>query len=138
MVNMSLKLEFEKINSNGGCLLKQSQDIQRVSDSQADFGYSETDLILKDLNDEIEELKEELFVSKDKKLIEQELGDVIFVLCNLANRYGVDASKAIDYSTKEFQRRMVFIEEILDKEGVSIKDTPRDRLNELWKRAKGK
>lgn len=135
---MSLKSEFEKINNAGSCLLKQSQDTQKVSDSQADFGYSETDLILKDLNDEIEELKEELFVSKDKKLIEQELGDVIFVLCNLANRYGVDASKAIDYSTREFQRRMVFIEDVLDKEGVHIKDAPRGRLNELWKRAKGK
>jgi len=136
---MSLQENFDHINNTIKCPLKNSQETQRVSDSRADFGYSKTEDILRDLYDEIDELKIELKTTDNQKLIKQELGDVIFTLCNLANRFGIDTAEAIEYSTKEFQRRIVYIENNIGKYGIDdIKTTPKDILDKLWREAKKK
>ena len=82
--------------------LERSQKVQEVIDRETNFGYDEMHDIMQDLNDEIEELKEELIKHSDKndntQRIFEELGDVLFVIGNLANRYKVNSADALTYS----------------------------------------
>ena len=131
---MSLKEKydiFEKLPP-----LKKSQEVQKYTDDETNFGYDEFHDILKDLYDEINELKEEIEKDKNnnnKQRIFEEFGDVLFVLGNLANRYNIDSAEALNYSIKEFERRMLYCESHYNGE---LKTAPKDIMIKLWKEAK--
>ena len=117
--------------------LKESQEVQRYTDKETNFGYDNFHDILQDLYNEIDELKEEIEIqnktNNNKQRIFEELGDVLFVLGNLANRYDIDSAEALKYSIKEFERRMIYCEEHYNGE---LKNAPIDTMIALWKEAK--
>lgn len=137
---------FKSIN-NGSNAVSQCQDTQKVVKRLTNFGYDAIGDILNDLNDEINELKLEID-KNDINRINEEIGDVVFVLCNLANQYAIDLNNSIEHSTKEFQRRLLYMENSLAaKYGVSVlenSDFLKDTLEKLgdeeilrmWKEAK--
>ena len=123
--------EFKKINNDSHTIA--CQNTQKFIKNLINFGYATNKAILEDLNDEIEELKSELEVNNVER-IKEELGDVVFVLCNLANQYGINLDESLDYSTKEFQRRFIYIE---NKVGEKIfKNLKMSEIVDLWKEAK--
>jgi uncharacterized protein YabN with tetrapyrrole methylase and pyrophosphatase domain len=125
-----------KINKNDSVLLK-SQKIQYFTDQKADFIYSQIPQVIKDIEDELEELKAEIKLGQsNKQRILEELGDVIFSLCNLANRLEINAEDALEYTNNEFQRRFNFIEKKLEQEKIELKKAGLQKLIELWKEAK--
>ena len=116
--------------------LKESQEVQKYTDKETNFGYDNKHDILQDLYDEIDELKEELDIHETKdntQRIVEEFGDVLFVLGNLANRYNIDSAEALKYSIKEFERRMIYCEEHYNG---NMKEAPKDIMIKLWKEAK--
>ena len=125
------KEKFNELNIKNN--ITSCQKTQKFIKDTINFGYNNKEDILKDLFDEIEELKEELD-SNNIDRIKEELGDVVFVLCNLANQYNLDLNESIEYSNKEFQRRFIYIE---DKVGEkNIKNIKEKEILELWKEAK--
>ena len=136
-VGMSLKKKFAEFDNLPP--LAKSQKIQEIADNETNFGYDNKHDILQDLYDEIDELKEELELH-DKtgdniQRIFEELGDVLFVLGNLANRYEIDSAKSLEYSIKEFERRMIYCEEHYNGD-VPLKEAPKEEMIRLWKEAK--
>ena len=71
---------------------------------------------------------------KDKDLLREELGDVLFVIGNLANRCGIDSARALEYSIQEFERRMIYCEE--HYAGDDLAKAPKEEMIKLWKEAK--
>lgn len=141
-----LDKEFKRIN-DGHSSISLCQETQKTAKDLTGFGYDTIEDIWRDLNDEIDELKVELD-KNDKERISEELGDVVFVLCNLANQYGIDLGESVEYSTKEFQRRLLYINDrITDKYGANINNErnslrnafeklDRKEVFRLWKEAK--
>lgn len=134
---MSLKEKFLKFDNLAP--LEKSQKIQEIADDETNFGYDDKHDIIQDLYDEIDELKEELEIQDKNKnnlqRIFEELGDVLFVIGNLANRYGIDSAKSLEYSIKEFERRMIYCEEHYNGE-LPLKQAPKEVMVKLWKEAK--
>lgn len=126
-----IKGKFNEINESENLI--SCQETQRFIKKTFNFGYETKEAILQDLNEEIEELKDELII-EDKERIKQELGDVVFVLCNLANQYNINIEEAIEYSTREFQRRFIYIENKIGE--INIKDLKTSEIVKLWKEAK--
>ena len=132
--NMSLKDKYIELSKLPP--LKESQEVQKYTDEETNFGYDNKHDILQDLYDEIDELKEELDIHETKdntKRIFEEFGDVLFVLGNLANRYNIDSAEALKYSIKEFERRMIYCEEHYNG---NMKNAPKETMIKLWKEAK--
>lgn len=129
----TIKDSLENINNLNQLENKRCQETQKYIKSFIKFGYFETEKIVADLDDEVRELKEEL-LKDDKQRIFEELGDVVFVLCNLALRYEIDVEEALKYSTDEYQRRWKFIEDKISLE--NILKSNKQQLVELWKEAK--
>ena len=117
--------------------LEESQAVQKYTYEETNFGYNNKNDILKDLYDEIDELKKELNKYNKQKNIQrifEELGDVLFVLGNLANRYNINSADALKYSIKEFERRMIYCE--TNYKGENLKNAPKEEMIRLWKEAK--
>ncbi|TGK11533.1 nucleoside triphosphate pyrophosphohydrolase [Leptospira fletcheri] len=101
----------------------------------------------KDMRGVEEKLKEELEefltevkatpdVSANQVRIEEELGDFIFSIVNLARKLGISAESALTRTNRKFKRRIDFIQSELAKHGKIFAETPLEELDELWNAAK--
>lgn len=68
--------------------------------------------------------------------LEDELGDLFFVLVNLARRLSVDSESALRKTNRKFRRRFGWLEEKLHTQGKSLQDASLDEMEELWQQAK--
>ena len=68
--------------------------------------------------------------------VEEELGDVLFSMVNVARRMGVNAENALRASCRKFRGRWAAMEQMAFEQGVRLEDVSTKRQNELWKLAK--
>ncbi len=67
---------------------------------------------------------------------EDEFGDILFVLANIAQRLGVDAEQALRGANEKFRRRFGAVEELTTARGLDLKDLDLAGLDALWDEAK--
>ena len=68
--------------------------------------------------------------------IEDELGDLLFVLVNLARFVKVDPEQALRRTNAKFRQRFAHVERRLAAQGREVPGTPIDELEALWQEAK--
>jgi tetrapyrrole methylase family protein/MazG family protein/ATP diphosphatase len=99
------------------------------------FVWPTTADILAKLAEEVAELEAEV-AGGDKIRISDELGDVLFVLANIARDLGVDPENALRGANAKFTRRFAFIEQRLAAEGRSPASSDLAQMDALWDEAK--
>lgn len=109
--------------------LSKAQKIQKKA-SKVGFDWENIDQVIEKLYEEIDELKVEI-TKKDRKNIEEELGDVLFSVVNIARFLDVDATEALEKTIKKFDRRFRYVEEKCD-----VKKAKLDELENFWNEAK--
>jgi XTP/dITP diphosphohydrolase len=88
------------------------------------------------VHEELDELKHELQASHDKARIEDELGDLIFALVNLARKNNLNPDDALEHTNAKFIRRFMFIEAAAKKEGKALSSMTLEEMDALWNAAK--
>ncbi|HBC00503.1 MAG TPA: nucleoside triphosphate pyrophosphohydrolase, partial [Pseudomonas sp.] len=85
-----------------------------------------------------EELGEvlEAMSENDPQAIAEELGDLLFVVVNLARHLKVDPENALRAANGKFERRFRFIEQALREAGRPIENCDLEELDALWGEAK--
>jgi len=68
--------------------------------------------------------------------IEEEVGDMFFVLVNIARYLSLDPESALKKTNRKFKRRFQWIEEQLRASGRGPKDASMEEMEGLWQRAK--
>src|SRR5271157_6396617 len=68
--------------------------------------------------------------------LEEEVGDLFFVLVNVARYLSVDPESALRKTNRKFKRRFQWMEERLGEAGRSANQAPMEELESLWQRAK--
>lgn len=68
--------------------------------------------------------------------LEEEVGDLFFVLVNLARHLDVDAESALRKTNRKFRRRFGFVEEQLTKRGGKLEEASLEQMEALWQQAK--
>lgn len=68
--------------------------------------------------------------------LEGELGDLFFVLVNIARYLSLDPESALKKTNRKFKRRFQWMEEQLRASGRSAQDASMDELESLWQKAK--
>ncbi|MGL4312287.1 MAG: nucleoside triphosphate pyrophosphohydrolase [Paracoccaceae bacterium] len=89
--------------------------------------------------DKIVEESRELVSARDKlsaDALEDEMGDLLFVLANLARHLKVDPEAALRRTNQKFIRRFRSIEAALARMGKSPDDSDLAEMDALWNRAK--
>ncbi len=101
------------------------------------FDWAEPAPILDKLEEEIGELRAEISASYPvPERVMDELGDVLFVLVNLARRLAVDPEAALRHANTKFERRFRRIEALLADQGRKPADSTLTEMDALWDEAK--
>jgi tetrapyrrole methylase family protein/MazG family protein len=101
------------------------------------FDWAHLNEALPKLDEEITEFKESLKTA-DAGKIEEELGDVFFMLVNISRFLGVNPEEALRKTISKFIHRFRHIEEHAEQAGRSLNDMTLDEMETLWQDAKNK
>ena len=128
----------QKFN-NLSCLsaIKEASEIAKFLPTIANAWTDNADFLYQDLLNEIAELLHEVSKGQNnKQRIFEELGDVIFVLCRIANLFDIDVENETKYSVEELKRRFLYLEK---KYGADkIKTVSQEEFVKIWKEVKTK
>jgi MazG family protein len=110
---------------------------QKLTNKAAKVGFDWEDVsqIYEKLNEEIDELN--VAIGEDSQThIEEELGDILFVVLNLARKLDVDAETALKKTNRKFRKRFGFIEKELKENGKTLEESNLEEMEFLWTKAK--
>jgi MazG family protein len=99
------------------------------------FDWPSTDEVLDKLAEEVAELKVEI-AAGDKAKAREELGDLLFVVANLARKLDIEPEDALRATNAKFVRRFSFIEAELAKDGRTPDQSDLAEMDGLWDAAK--
>jgi ATP diphosphatase len=99
------------------------------------FDWPDAASVLDKLEEETAELRAEL-PGADAARLQDELGDMLFVLANLARKLGLDAETCLTGANAKFIRRFGHIEASLAAEGKTPRDSSLEEMDQLWIAAK--
>lgn len=111
--------------------------------SHIGFDWENLSGILDKLDEEKRELRDALPAgSANSKTVspparvEEELGDLLFIVVNIARFLDVDPEIALKRANRKFKHRFTWMESAAAREGRRIADVPRERMEELWNESK--
>jgi len=99
------------------------------------FDWPSTDQVLDKLVEEAREVVEARDTLSHVELTE-EVGDLLFVMANLARHLKVDPEAALRAASQKFTRRFARIEEWLAEAGKTPPQSTLEEMDRLWNRAK--
>jgi ATP diphosphatase len=102
----------------------------------AGFEWPDPQPVLAKLVEEVDEVRAEFANGADPARLEDEMGDVLFVMVNLARHAGVDFSQALRHANAKFERRFRQMEDLATAEGGRFDECTLDEQEQLWRRAK--
>jgi tetrapyrrole methylase family protein/MazG family protein len=110
---------------------------QRLQDKAARVGFDwqHVDQVWEKLAEEIHELQDSISLQNRAK-IEEELGDALFSLVNLARFLEVNPDEALHKTTRKFIQRFQFVERELHRQGRTPKQATLAEMDALWEQAK--
>jgi len=100
------------------------------------FDWPDHRPVLDKLAEEIDEVRAEFEAGADPARLEDEIGDVLFVVANLARHAGVDFSRALRHANAKFERRFRRMEQLAAEEGSTLAAHDLLAQERLWQRAK--
>lgn len=100
------------------------------------FDWRNAEEVLAKLDEERHEFSEACERGSQDQ-IEDELGDLLFVLVNLARFVKVDPEQALRRTNAKFRQRFGHVERRLTAQGKEVSGTPIEELEALWQEAKG-
>jgi uncharacterized protein YabN with tetrapyrrole methylase and pyrophosphatase domain len=108
------------------------------------FDWTQIKDIFEKLQEEVDELREAISKHADTNdeadhaHIREEIGDLLFVITNIARRLSVEPEAALKLSNRKFRRRFAHIEGTLREQNRKFEETTLAELEDLWQEAKKK
>jgi XTP/dITP diphosphohydrolase len=108
----------------------------KISQKAANSGFEweSVEGVWDKFSEELAEFKQSL-ETEDKEHQQAELGDLLFVIINLARWYGLDPSDALQETNLRFIKRLSLVENFLER---PLSDYNLDELEAMWQKAKAK
>ena len=110
------------------------QRAYKIQKKMASVGFDWEDIngAWNKLYEELEEIKK----AKSKEEVEEEIGDVLQAIVNLARFYGVKPEDALHKSLDKSEKRFRYIEEKAKQLGKNLKEMSLDEMDKYWEEAK--
>jgi MazG family protein len=105
--------------------------------AQVGFDWANTGDVLDKAEEELRELREAVQTTGARSpAAEEEFGDLLFSLVNVARKLGIEPEAALRVANDKFQRRFDVLERQVKADGRAFRDLTLDQLEEYWQRAK--
>src|SRR5437660_5467461 len=110
----------------------------RIQQRAADVGFDWPDASgpRAKVEEELRELDRETTQGKGEA-IEDEIGDVLFALVNLARKLGIDPRAALQSANTKFERRFDAVARLAERRGIDMRHATLAELDRLWDEVKG-
>jgi uncharacterized protein YabN with tetrapyrrole methylase and pyrophosphatase domain len=99
------------------------------------FDWTALSEVIAKVDEELGETKEAIR-SGQKKLVEEEIGDLLFAVVNLARKSKIDAESALQSATDKFVRRFNRLEDELQSRGKNLGKVELPEMDAIWDRIK--
>jgi len=101
------------------------------------FDWENAGQIFEKLDEEVGELKEAISKGETENAAE-EIGDLLFVVMNLARHLDVEPETALKKTNRKFRQRFKFIEDELKRDGKTLEGADLKEMDDLWNKAKSR
>ena len=131
---------LDGVSTKAPALMEAHQISTKVA--RVGFDWKDVEEIFAKLHEELDELREAISIHADTNdeadhaHIREEIGDLLFVITNIARRLNVEPEAALKLSNRKFRRRFNHIEKRLREQNLKFEDTTIGILEELWQEAK--
>lgn len=99
------------------------------------FDWENIDQVFDKMREELAEL-EGARASREKDKVEDEIGDLLFVIVNIARFLKVDPEQALRRTNTKFRRRFGYVENQLLDQGKALEQSNIEEMETLWQKAK--
>ena len=103
--------------------------------SRVGFDWTRLEDVLLKLKEESDEILQ-AYRNPDPEPVAEEVGDLLFVVVNVARFLGIDPETALRRSNKKFIRRFRYLETRVKEQGRELKDATLAEMDALWEEAK--
>jgi nucleoside triphosphate diphosphatase len=114
-----------------------------VRAAEVGFDWPRAAEVLGKVEEEVAELKQELQATEEGSLhgssstrVEEELGDLLFSLSQLARHLGTDPESCLRRGNQKFRRRFQALERELRRRGRKLEECDLEELEAVWNYAK--
>jgi MazG family protein len=98
------------------------------------FDWAKTEDVVGKIEEEVAELRGATHESGERA--EEEMGDLLFSIANLARKLGLDPESALRKANEKFTKRFTALEEVFEQRGQSIHDSTLDEMEAVWQSVK--
>ncbi len=99
------------------------------------FDWPDADGVFDKLDGEIAELQQARR-NGDTAAVEDEFGDVMFTMVNLARHLKVEPEQALRAANRKFEQRFRLLEQLVAADGLTMETLDPDRLEQYWQQVK--
>ncbi len=99
------------------------------------FDWSNAEGVLAKIREELEEVEEAL-AAGDRQHAQEEVGDLLFAVTNLARTLGTDPEQCLRRTNAKFERRFRFVERALTESERPLNEASLDEMESHWQAAK--
>jgi tetrapyrrole methylase family protein/MazG family protein len=128
-------VRLEDLPKHLPALLKADKVQRKVA--RVGFDWRHVNDVVAKVEEEVRELKDAL-ASKSRKQFEEEVGDLLFAVVNLARFEDLQAEELLNRSTAKFIKRFQQIENAVHASGRRLEDCTLEELDALWESTKYK
>src|SRR5437773_2008722 len=116
-------------------------EAHQISSRAARVGFDWPDVegIFEKLQEEVRELREVIAEGNDhrrRERLEDEIGDMLFVIVNIARFLKIDSESALKRANRKFKARFQYMERELARQGKTLEQTSLNEMEALWRKAK--
>jgi ATP diphosphatase len=122
--------------SRGLPALRRAIKLQKRA-AQVGFDWTTTNEVIAKIKEELGELEVEL-KGADRLKIEDELGDLLFAITNLARQLEIDPGGALRRGNQKFEARFRAMEQLALDRKMALADMPLEEQEALWREVKQK
>ena len=99
------------------------------------FEWARAEDVIDKIEEEVRELREAALHETPERA-EEEMGDLLFSISNLARKMGIEAESALRKANEKFTKRFTALEEVLAGRGESVHDATLEQMEEVWHQVK--
>lgn len=114
--------------------LRRAEQVQRAA-AAVGFDWNDAHGIFEKLYEEIEEAQH-VTADGSREEIQDEIGDLLFTIINLARFLDIDPEEALSHSNAKFIARFTAMERLIERDSRKLRDMTLEEMDVYWERVK--
>ncbi len=101
------------------------------------FDWARATDVVDKIEEEVAELRDAVAHEEGAQRIEEEMGDLLFAIANLARKLGIEPESALRRANDKFSERFAALESTFEQKGKSVHEATLEEMEEVWAEVKG-